>query len=131
MGIIPFCPRQLQPCEGEQCTERRAEIAVNNFDPVSGLAYLYTPQNISFENASTLCSNQGAFLASINELNQLAHMFTYTDGTGNVQRCPTLFWSTDLSGDPVIVRVMPCSGGNIEVITNFEDCLAHALCVFQ
>ncbi len=109
------------------------QIAANNNDDESGLIYTYVPENVTYATAVNQCVDLGSGyrLATISELNQLAHLFNYMDENGIVRRCPTLVWSTDEIGNPVIVRIMPCSGGNVEVIRDFDirACLVQRICV--
>ncbi|MEC1526058.1 hypothetical protein P9D43_29125 [Neobacillus niacini] len=129
------CPQQLTQCEGSQCQELRSQIASNNYDAAANLVYTYTPVNTPFEIADNFCQGleSNYSLATINQLEQLAHMFMSWDENGNVYQCPTLVWSKDENGTPVIVRMQPCSGDKIEIIRDFikEICMAHVICVVQ
>lgn len=129
---IRKCPEQITQCEGLQCQEVRRLIASTNYDPITNLSYIYTQENLTYETASNFC--QGLFfykLATLSELNQLAHMFTYVDKDGNPQNCPTLVWSRKANGKPVIVRIAPCNGDRIELIRRFDlvTCKVQGICV--
>lgn len=129
------CPRQLTQCEGPQCQELRSRISSEGYDAASNIVYHYTPVDTPFEIADNYCQGLGSgfSLATLNQLEQLAHMFMYVDENGNVYKCPTLVWSKDESGNPVIVRIQPCIGNEIEIIRDFikEVCMVHVMCVAQ
>lgn len=121
-------------------------IGVSNFHPdrlidvaVANLVYTYTPVNTPFEIADNFCqgleSNYSLnySLATINQLEQLAHMLMSVDENSNLYKCPTLVWSKEANGTPVIVRIQPCSGDKIEIIRDFikDICMVHVICVIQ
>lgn len=129
----PKYPQPLTSCEGSQCKEIRSMFASEGYDAATNIFYHYTQENVSFETAVSFCESLGSGfrLATLSELNQLSHRFIYFDENGVRQRCPTLVWSRDVAGNPVIVRLRPCSGENIEIITNFdlEKCMVQRICV--
>lgn len=103
------------------------------YDAATNISYHYTQENVSFETAVSFCEilGSGFRLATLSELSLLSHRFTYIDEDGDLQNCPTLVWSRDVAGNPVIVRIRPCSGENIEIITNFDinKCMVQRICV--
>ncbi|AOV06467.1 hypothetical protein [Sporosarcina ureilytica] len=127
------CPQQLTPCEGSQCQQYRNWIASEGYDAQTNIVYNYTQINRYFCQAVEYCQSLGEpfRIATISELELLAHRFTYIDDDGNVKKCPTLVWSRDENGHPIIVRIAPCNGGKVEILRklNIKKCKVQVICV--
>jgi hypothetical protein len=126
------CPRQFTDCEGAQCQEIRNMIESEGYDAQTNIVYNYTQKNRCFQQAVDYCQNLGSGfrMANLSELSLLHHRFIYIDEDGNTQACPTLVWSTE-NGNPVIVRIAPCNGEEIEIIRKFnmKKCKVQVICV--
>ncbi|PID25462.1 hypothetical protein [Sporosarcina sp. P7] len=127
------CPQQLTRCEGSQCQEFRDFFASEGYDAATNIVYNYTQINRCFRQAVKYCQSLGDpfRIATLSELELLAHRFTYIDDAGKLKKCPTLVWSRDENGQPIIVRIAPCNGGQIKIVrkSNLKKCKVQVICV--